>query len=403
MDGAGAGAGADQRAHRVAVIAPLYPPASRGGGPIRSVHAMTALRPSDVLPFVMTGDRDLGADEALPVTANAWSKREGVSVYFATARSPRWYWAALLALRREHPDVIHLNSFMNPLFSIVPALLWVLGFWGEPILLLAPRGEFGRGALSRRATKKRAYIALFRLLGTHRKVVWHSTSAEETESIRELWGQEVSVVERTNDTLLPVRAVAPTDSEDEVMRAVFLGRIVEHKGLSIVLEALADVRNPLLLDVHGAREDEQYFQRCQDLAGAMPPHVRVTFHHPVAPDNVLNILGRYDALLMPTAGENFGHVIAEALSRACVVVTTPFTPWTADLRSGGGVVVDDRSPRSWAAAIDDLAGEGPMQRHRRRVRAGDVYDKWAARPKGSHVWTLTLEHTRRGATSPKRS
>lgn len=383
--------GTGQPGHTVAVIAPLYPPASRGGGPIRSVHALTVLRPTNMLPVVLTGDRDLGADRALPITANTWVTREGTRVYFTTARSPRRYWAALVALRRENPDLIHLNSFMNPLFSIVPALLWLAGFWGHPILLLAPRGEFGRGAMSRRTTKKRAYIALFRLLRAHRKVVWHATSAEETACIRQLWGQKVDVVERTNDTLLPAHAVLPPPTAGDVMRAVFLGRVVEHKGLDIALQALADVRNPVLLDVYGAREDAQYFQRCQSLAEALPQHVRVTFHHSVAPEEVVTTLGRYDVLLMPTAGENFGHVIAEALSRACVVLATPFTPWTDRLRTGGGVVVNDRQPRSWAAAIDALAGERPTQRYQRRLRAGSVYDDWAARPRDTHVWTLALE------------
>ncbi|PYD00610.1 hypothetical protein B4U78_010580 [Microbacterium esteraromaticum] len=285
--------------------------------------------------------------------------------------------------------LLHFNSFMNPRLTIVPLLLWRLGFWRGASILLAPRGEFGKGALGRRSLKKRVYISCFRLVRLHRATIWHSTAPHETEDIRRMWGENAVIVEREENALLPREAVAP-EVVGGPLRAVFLGRIVEHKGLAIALEALKTVEAPVHLDVYGTREDGVYADRCESLAASLPAHIRVRFRGAVQPGDVVGVLSSYDLLLMPTAGENFGHVIAEALSASCAVVTTADTPWTERLRAGGGVILD-RSPAAWAGAIQMLATEPLERRLARRQAAGHVYEGWVGRPQQPHVWKLAFE------------
>ena len=78
-------------------------------------------------------------------------------------------------------------------------------------------------------------------------------------------------------------------------------------------------------------------------------------------------------MLMPTAGENFGHVIAEALSVSCPVMCTPATPWTECLTAGGGLVVDTLEPHDWRVAIERLAAASPAERLAFRLRAGEAF------------------------------
>ncbi|WP_307367719.1 glycosyltransferase family 4 protein [Microbacterium sp. W4I4] len=373
--------------YRVVAIVPFYPPAFNGGGPIRSIHAMAQLAPKDMTVSVLTGDRDLGAEERLPVVANAWVKKDGVDVYYATIGSWLGYMHAMREVRRKRPNLIHLNSFMNPLFSIIPLMLWRLGFFRGAKVLLAPRGEFGEGALSRRAQKKRAYMRAFCLLGLPKRVIWHSTAPRETAEIIQQWGDGVHIVERGNDTLLPRHAREITDAPSNAFRAVFLGRIVEHKGLHIVLEALKSVTVPLEFHVYGSREQEAYFAECQSRAAEIPRHIQLAFHGPVAPGDVVTVLSGYDVMLMPTAGENFGHVIAEALCASCAVATTPHTPWTPILEGGGGLVIA-RSAGAWAEELQRLATEPAAERRLRRAAAGTAYENWAKRTPDAHVWML---------------
>ncbi|WP_413466826.1 glycosyltransferase [Microbacterium sp. LRZ72] len=279
---------------------------------------------------------------------------------------------------------------MNPFFSVVPILLWRFGFWGQTPLLVAPRGEFGDGALTRRRFKKRVYISCLRVLGIHRSVIWHSTAPQESTDIRRILGDDAVIVERTNDTLLAPRAANPLAHEGPI-RLVFLGRIVPHKGLAVVLAALQDMPVRVELTVFGSREDVGYFAHCKGLASSLPRNVAVDFRGSVPPQEVVRVLHEHDVLVMPTAGENFGHVIAEALSAACVVVTTPMTPWTKVLQAGGGVVIGDRSPNRWRLEIEQLARATRSERLSLRESAAQAYDKWAASPSETHVWALALE------------
>lgn len=43
-------------------------------------------------------------------------------------------------------------------------------------------------------------------------------------------------------------------------------------------------------------------------------------------ENVVNVLSEYDILFLPTKGENFGHVIVEALAAGIIVLTSDQVP-----------------------------------------------------------------------------
>lgn len=375
---------------RVGIFAPLFPPAYRGGGPIRSIAALVSNLPAAFEALVLTSDRDHGCTEPLPVDANRWLDLGKAEVFYASATSVRKLLHGCMQLRRRRPDVLYFNGFFDPRFTIIPQLLWRLGFWRGACRLIAPRGEFGEGALSRRPIKKNLYIAAYRALGLHRSVIWHATADHESNDIRRIWGTKARVIVRSNDTALPPVATPPP-AADPIFRAAFLGRFVEHKGLAVALDALQDVSAPVHFDIYGVEEDLIYVQKCKQLIEKLPPHVSATFCGPLPQEAVRPTLSAYDALLMPTRGENFGHVIAEALSVSCIVVTTPQTPWTELLNNGGGVVVCDRSPERWSAAIRELAAEPPESVHARRETTRVAYNRWAAQPFEAHIFDTLRE------------
>lgn len=372
-------------AYRVLVFAPMYPPAYRGGGPIRSIHVMVRNASDDIAVSLVASDRDLGTHERLPVNSNVWTRRDNADVFYVSAGSVRRFVRALFEVRRRRPDLIHLNSVMNAWASIAPLMLWKVGFFRRTLLLMSPRGEFGAAALTKSALRKRVYMRVFRLLRLHRDVIWHSTAPHETRSIIAMLGDDIRILERGNDTSLALRARHIHPPASQTLQAVFLGRLVEHKGVHIALEALAGVSSSIDFHVYGASEQQDYADRCESLALALPDHIRVYFHGSVPPEDVVDVLAAHDVMLMPTAGENFGHVIAEALSASCVVVTTPETPWTQILLDGGGVVAE-RSAAVWARELQHLASESSSDRRARRESAGQAYEAWARRPREPHIW-----------------
>lgn len=370
----------------VLVLAPSFPPAFRGGGPARSLDAVVSTA-HGYRVAVVAPDTDLGTDAPLGVPRNTWTGRDGALVRYTSVRRLPALARALLAARAMRPRVLYLNSFFDPVHTILPLLLWRVGFWGRPTRLLAPRGEFAAAALAQRGAKKRLYLRVFRLLRMQRGMVWHATAPHEVDDVRTLWGEEARVVLRENETRLPPDAL-PVAREPGPLRTAFLSRLSPLKGLDVALRALRDVPDPVVLDVYGPEEDAEYVVRCRALAADLPEHVDVTFRGPLAHEDVRATLARHDALLLPTAGENFGHVVAEALSASCVVMTTPTTPWTARLLAGGGVVVADREPTSWSAALRDLAAASDAEVRAARASAGDAYRAWRAEPSRPHLFAL---------------
>ena len=66
----------------------------------------------------------------------------------------------------------------------------------------------------------------------------------------------------------------------------------------------------------------------------MPPHVVVDYKGEVLPPDVPSVFASADLFVFPTKGENFGHVILEALSVGTPVLTSDQTPWRGDLGRG---------------------------------------------------------------------
>jgi len=370
------------------VFAPMFPPAFLGGGPIRTLDALVREAPDDLRVLVLTSDRDLGGGAQLQVVSNKWVARDRAFVYYMSTNRLRAVVQGFLALRREKPDVLYFNSFFNLLFSIIPQLVSRIVFEAPPTRLLAPRGEFSVGALAIRSRKKRLFIQFYKMLRLDRGVVWHASAEMEALDIRGIWGANAVVLVRENETSLPLRAAAPCEGGSSRLRAIFLGRIVPKKGLLVALKALKSTTAEIQLDIYGSEEDSHYSEECRRAASDAAPSAAVRFLGAVLPEDVRSQFGSYDVMLMPTAGENFGHVIAEALSASCPVMCTDTTPWTDLLAAGAGIIVSSSNPDEWSEAIDCYAVVNAEERLARRLAAGEQYEQWRTEPKGPHILEL---------------
>lgn len=367
----------------VLTFAPFYPPAFLGGGPARSLEASSRLAAQDFWVKVFTRDRDLGATQVLDVPRNVWSTRDGVEVRYSSMNFFH-YLRSMIGLRRMRPDVVYFNSFFDAEMSIFPQLLGRMGWWGPALRLVAVRGEFGDAALRISQRRKRIYLRIYRALRLHQNLIWHASSDRERADIVRMFGASARVLVRSDESLIAAGPVAEIPMCHGEMRPAFLSRIVPIKGLHVVLEALKDADYPLHLVIYGPEEDAAYAERCRKLAIELPSHVRTSFRGPIMPDKVQSTLAEHDLLLMPTHGENFGHVIAEALSASVPVMAMDVTPWTSTLNSGGGVIVPTSTPESWASSIRTYAHLSCQDRFRKREDAAAAFRRWkASLPDGS--------------------
>lgn len=371
----------------VRVLAPYFPPAVNGGGPIRTLEALVRSAPDAVELDVVTRDRDLCSDVRLDVPRTARLPGDRLVRFVDTRGVHGTVRLAAAMLARPRADLTYVNSVFDPQFGVLPLGLRRCGLARRGRLLIAPRGEFDPGALALEQAKKQRYLDVARVSGALRGVIWHASTELESANIRRVVGDDAQVIVRENETSLPAAAEPVPLRASDRLELVTVGRVSPKKRTHMVVEALAQVTRPVRLVVVGPIDDPAYGRRCRAAAAGLPEHVQVDFRGAQSHRAALDAIRDAHALVTATAGENFGHTIAEALSVSRPVLLSDTTPWSKRVVTGGGEVVPDGA---WAATLDRWAGESTDQRRRRARDAARAYDAWRSTPTAPHVFETAL-------------
>jgi glycosyltransferase involved in cell wall biosynthesis len=217
------------------------------------------------------------------------------------------------------------------------------------------------------------------VIDLYKGACWHATSQEEAAEIYEIWGAHVPVVIARN---LPAKSVTEIGlrrrpKQPHTLRLVFLSRISRKKNLHGAISILCGVKSGVYLDIYGAKEDAEYWDECSQLLGELPENVVAEYKGVVPLEDVIPTLSEYDAFLLPTLGENFGHVIFEALMAGCPVLLSNRTPWRNLADRKAGFDIELNQPSEFHRAIEQLAAMSP-----------DEFESWS---KGAR--TLGLEYS----------
>jgi glycosyltransferase involved in cell wall biosynthesis len=148
------------------------------------------------------------------------------------------------------------------------------------------------------------------------------------------------------------------------------------KNLELTVIALQVVCEQVEFDHYGPLEDAHYWSKCRSLIGQLPIHVQVTYGGELLSSDLPRFFSHYDAFVVPTLGENFGHAIAESLSASCPVACSDQTPWTEVLEGGGGVVVRHQTSEAFGKELRRFVALTPAERLEAGHAAGRAYRSW---------------------------
>jgi glycosyltransferase involved in cell wall biosynthesis len=318
-------------------------PGYKGGGPIRTLANMAAGTARKLNWRIVTRDRDLGDTQTYPgVRLNQWQVAGGARVFY-TSPQVLMRGRVLKLLLRQRYDILYLNSVFSRSFSMLPLLAARLAPGGGRAVIVAPRGEFSPGAIAIKRGRKVAFLRAAKLLGLYNGVHWHASTELEANDIRTWFG-------RARISIAPNPAVPPSSTGERrkpksagTLKIAFVSRVVRKKNLLAALRALEGVAGTIQFNVFGPLEDVAYVAECRRAAAKLPPSVSVDFHGPIRNSEVVSELARHDLFFLPTKGENFGHVILEALSAGCPVLVSDQTPWRglADRNAGWDLPLSD--------------------------------------------------------------
>ena len=158
------------------------------------------------------------------------------------------------------------------------------------------------------------------------------------QSQKSIWARNITTLEAlTNIPLIYEKKVGQ-------LKIVFLSRITRKKNLAFALEALALLQFKVDFDIYGPIEDFEYWQDCQQIMSQLPSNVSCRFRGALEPSRIQSTLCQYDLFFLPTLGENYGHVIYEALSSGLPVLISDQTPWNelADYNAGWSNSLNDQ-------------------------------------------------------------
>jgi len=349
-----------------------YLPGYKAGGILRTIVNTVDWLGDEFEFLIVTQDRDLQEATAYPdIPVKQWQPVKGAMVYYLPPGECTIKGLADLVAATPH-DILYLNSFFDPVFTIKLLLARRLGWLPDKPLVFAPRGELVEGPLRLKYPKKLAYILLSRLAGFYRDIVWQASSEYEAEDFIRVMKLPAAGIHVALD-LPPKPGSEPALNlsarpvvENGELRLVFLSRLTREKHLDYALKVLARVSARVSFDIYGPAEDAAYWQECQELIARLPANVTVHYCGIVTPDQVLAVLSRYELFFFPTTGENYGHVIAEALTAGTPVLISNETPWRHLQAAGLGWDLSLAEPDSFVAVIESLALTGGAERQEQR-------------------------------------
>lgn len=324
------------------------------GGPNVAVRAMARGLASTGIDVTVATTNASGA-ESLDVPVDTPVIDDGVVFRYFSRSVPgswkfswpmtRWLWANAGAY-----DVVHVHALFS--YATIPGCRAAAHV---PVpYVLRPLGTLSDWSLGHRRWKKRPYYALLERSHLAMASAIHVTSeAEATDVTRLGYGPRARVIPlgvTVGDR--PVRRTRVANGS-EPLRLVFLSRLHEKKNVPLLLRAVADAANanrPIELTVAGDGAPG-YRAHLTALADQLGLGDTVSFVGHVDGAAKDRILAEADCFVLPSAHENFGLAVAEALAAGLPTIVTPNVALSREIQAAGAGVVTEATITAVASAI----------------------------------------------------
>lgn len=349
---------------RIVIFMGRYLPGVKDGGPIQTIANLVE-QLGDVYAFeVVCLDRDHGDTIPYPNIRYDQANPQGkASVwYYETSHMTREY----VLKRCQDASLIYVCGPYSD-YSRKVLKLHKQKKLSAPIVL-ASMGTFSQGALRIKRLKKAVYLKLLHYIGYFKNLTWSVTSTYEAEDLTRFLGSRVTYHIAQDLPSKPLE-VLPQKSQDSSVRCIYLSRITPIKNLLASLEILKGVPQSIIFDVYGPIEDKAYWEQCQQSMTLLPKNIKVSYKGVVASGESMSVFSDYDAFLFPTQGENFGHVIYEALAVGCIPLISDQTPWQDLASHQAGYVFPVKALDEFQHALTSLIEMSSQKRETLRTNA----------------------------------
>ena len=326
---------------KILIVNPYFLPGYKSGGPQQTVQNICNVfgKSNDI--YLVTKNIDFGETEPYDLETDKWLQLYGINIMYVR---PKDYDSKLFRSLYKKFDVIYACG----LFTLSTIQMMLINNDSSKKLYVAPMGVFSKNALSMKSIKKKVFLKAFSTIGAFKKIIWSFTSEEELDETKTAIGDK-----NIRDYIIAEDLPRFVDFDkqrillhrsDKALRIIFLSRISPKKNLLNAIHILDHAFDGrIIFDIYGIQEDKEYWARCYSAIQKLPGNVECRFCGSVKPSESVSVFADYDIFLFPTQGENFGHVIYEALAGGCLPVISDTTPWKDfdEKKCGNVISLDD--------------------------------------------------------------
>lgn len=298
----------------------------RDGGPSRSV------------PFMAKGLAELGVDVTLMTFRNDDMNThilDGANVRLKILDLHNYKKEVKEFIISEKFDIIHFQSVWELPYHYIAKLARKQNI----PYIVTPRGMFEPWSLTQKKWKKKLAWWLYQGDDVRRAAYVYTTAEMEAQHVRDL-GVETPISVIPNGIEIdgyPCRKLA----ENVKKQVLFLSRIHEKKGIEFLIEAFARLKDDLAgwtLKIVG-NGNEAYIEGLKKMVADKQLQGIIQILPPVFGEAKVQLYQESSLFCLPSHSENFGMVIAEAMSCGVPVITTTNCPWAFlnDTRTGWSI------------------------------------------------------------------
>ncbi len=295
----------------------------------------------------------------------------------------------------KRTDVLHLHGPWLPGNRRIARLARECGV----AYVVTAHGMLDDWSMRQRPWKKKAFMALAGRKFLDQAARIHCTAEGELSQAKKWFDNQTIVLPYLTD-LTPFNTLPGPDAALKLLpvarrtdrKLLFLSRLHEKKGVDILIRAAALMRDAgtnFVLMIAGTG-DPIYAQQMYDLVAELSLRDRVYFLGLVTGETKISVYQSADVFVLPTAQENFGLVLTEALACGTPVLTTTGTDIWAEVQAAGGMIAD-RTAEAFAAAATKLLDD-PDDRKVRSARGREwVFANLAVDPLSRQYETFYRE------------
>ncbi len=357
-----------------------YLPGFKAGGPIKSISNLVKNINSNNIRFnIITRDRDFKDLVSYKnINFNTWISKDNHEIYYLK-KSKNSYFLIFNLIRKRNHDALYLNSFFSFKFTTFPLILRKLKLYKGSNVIIATRGEFSPEALKIKSFKKKIFITIFKAFGFYNDLKWQASSIKEKNDINKIFGNNIKVHITSN--IVTLDKFEPQYKINlkikNTLNIIFLSRISPMKNLDFLIKVLIliDKEYNINLNIYGSIDDQKYWQYCLVLLNNLPNNVKAIYHGEVKPELVRLKFDQNDVFVLPTRGENFGHVILESLSTYTPIILSDNTPWV-DAENQAIRIISLFEKLSWKNKIEEFASLDNNEIEQVRIKTKIYYNNF---------------------------